>query len=319
MEWYEITVHTDTKGVDPVGALLMDFGIDSFITEDRLDFAAFLNDTSVYWDYIDEDLVREKSSGESRLKFYLDDVPETKETIRALEEALRDLGSRDKNGEYGTLSLTAELVRKEDWENNWKEFFKPFPVGKRFLIKPSWEEVGDTQGRIVLEIDPASSFGTGSHETTQLCICALEQHVRGGEKMLDMGTGSGILSIAAHLLGAADITAVDVDEHCLKTAAENCEKNGFSLQVFCGDVVADTRLCQAVGTGYDLICANIVADVIVNMAEILQEKLKKGGVLIASGILCTRAEDVKKALETAGFVLLEERSSGDWISVTATR
>lgn len=318
MEWFEVTIHTDTRAIDLVTALLIDAGIDCFAVEDREDFAAFLEDTEIYWDYVDEDLMKEKSQQETMFKIYMENSQESFKTLKVVEKSLKELKQRDENNEYGTLELDVGNIRpQEDWENNWKQYFKPFTVGEKFVIKPSWEEYDQSTDRIILEIDPASSFGTGSHDTTQLCMCELEKYIEKESKVLDMGVGSGILSIAAHLLGANNITAVDIDENCIKTAIENGEKNGIRLKTFCGDIVKDKELCDKIGSEYDIIVANIVADVIIAMAKIFKDKLKDNGVLITSGIINTRGDEVQVAIENAGFEILSRTQQNDWIEITA--
>ena len=210
-------------------------------------------------------------------------------------------------------------IRREDWENNWKQYFKPFAVGEKFIIKPSWETCDNLDGRIVLEIDPSSSFGTGTHNTTQLCICELERLVKPGDRLLDMGCGSGILSVAARLLGASDIGAADIDPNAVNIARENAEKNGFELTTYVGDVTGDAALDEQIGGGYDIIVANIVADVIMGMQEILKRKLKDDGTLIVSGIIAPRADEVQESLLGAGFVLRNRQQSGDWVAMTLTK
>lgn len=176
----------------------------------------------------------------------------------------------------------------------------------------------DPQGRTILEIDPASSFGTGTHDTTQLCMAMLEKTVRGGEKLLDMGTGSGILAIAAAMLGAKADTAVDIDEHCLTCAVENAGRNGVAIgRTLHGDALRDASLAAEIGDGYDIVVANIVADVIIGMAPMFWDKLREGGTLICSGILNERADQVEAALESAGFAVRERRASDDWTAFTA--
>ena len=202
MDWKEVTIYTTTAGIGPVEALLEDNGVEGYVLEDAADFEEFLKDTEIYWDYVDEDLVREKRAQETCLKIYLPDSEEGAGQYAAIWRALENLKARDTGHEWGRLCTETALTRQEDWEWGWKQYFKPFPVGKTFLIKPSWETVDDAQGRQILEIDPASSFGTGSHDTTQLCMTALEDCVGQGDKLLDMGTGSGILAIAAAMLGA---------------------------------------------------------------------------------------------------------------------
>ena len=197
---------------------------------------------------------------------------------------------------------------------------KPFPVGEKFMIKPSWETVEDAQGRTILEIDPASSFGTGTHDTTQLCMTMLEKTVQGGEKLLDMGTGSGILAIAAAMLGAEAHTAVDIDEHCLTCACENAERNGVTIgRTLHGDALRDAALAAEIGDGYEIIVANIVADVIIGMAQMFWDKLMTNGTLICSGILNERADEVEAALKQTGFAIAERRSSDDWTAFTAKK
>ena len=175
MDWKEVTIYTTTAGIGPVEALLEDHGVEGYVLEDAADFEEFLKDTEIYWDYVDEDLVREKRAQETCLKIYLPDSEEGAKQYAALRTALENLKARDDTHAWGRLCTETALTRQEDWEWGWKQYFKPFPVGRRFLIKPSWETVEDVQGRQILEIDPASSFGTGSHDTTQLCMAALEE------------------------------------------------------------------------------------------------------------------------------------------------
>ena len=320
MDWKEVAIYTTTAGIGPVEAVLDDNGIEGYVLEDAADFEEFLKDTEIYWDYVDEDLVREKRAQETCLKIYLPDNEEGAKQYADLCRALENLTARDTEHTWGRLCTETSLTRQEDWEWGWKQYFKPFPVGKTFMIKPSWETVEDPQGRRILEIDPASSFGTGSHDTTQLCMAALEEYVHPGDRLLDMGTGSGILAIAAAMLGADVQTVVDIDENCLKTAHENAEKNHVQIgRGLCGDALRDPALAQAIGAGYDIIVANIVADVIIGMAPMFWEKLVPGGVLICSGILNERADEVRAALETAGFAILSHENSEDWSAFSAKK
>lgn len=320
MDWKEVTIYTTTAGVEPVAALLEDNGVEGYVLEDAADFEEFLQDTEIYWDYVDEDLVREKRAQETCLKIYLSDDAAGAKQLADVRAALENLKARDEKSAWGRLVTETALTRQEDWEWGWKQYFKPFPVGKTFLIKPSWESVDDAQGRRILEIDPASSFGTGSHDTTQLCMAALEDNVRPGDRLLDMGTGSGILAIAAAMLGAKVEAVVDIDENCLKTAQENAEKNAVSIgEGFCGDVLREPALAGRLGEGYDIIVANIVADVIIGMAPMFAEKLRAGGTLICSGILNERAEEVRASLEEHGFGIEKYAKSDDWSAFTAKK
>ena len=318
MDWKEVTIYTTTAGIGPVEALLEDNGVEGYVLEDAADFEAFLQDTEIYWDYVDEDLVREKRAAETCLKIYLSDDEDGAKQYAAICAALENLKARDENHAWGRLCTETALTRQEDWEWGWKQYFKPFPVGDTFMIKPSWETVDDAKGRRILEIDPASSFGTGSHDTTQLCMTALEKLVRPGDMVLDMGTGSGILAIAAAMLGADVKTVVDIDENCLKTAQKNAEKNHVAIgRGLCGDALRDPALAEEIGAGYDIIVANIVADVIIGMAPMFADKLVPGGHLICSGILNERADEVRAALEDSGFIILAHNFSDDWSAFTA--
>lgn len=320
MDFIEVTIFTTTEGIMPVTDILEEQGIEGYALEDAEDFQEFLQDTEIYWDYVDENLKNELSTQETKIKIYLTDDKDGKTQYDAICNELEKLKQQDKDEAYGRLVTQTSVTRQEDWEWGWKQYFKPFPVGETFIIKPSWETVEDAGGRTILEIDPASSFGTGTHDTTQLCMTALEKTVKGGEKLLDMGTGSGILAVAAGMLGANAHTIVDIDEHCLTCAKENAERNGVSIQrAFHGDALKNNELADKIGGDYDIITANIVADVIIGMSSMFYAKLKENGTLICSGILNERADEVCKALENAGFKINEKQSSDDWTAFTAQK
>lgn len=320
MDWIEVTIFTTTAGIDPVEGVLEDLGIEGYALEDAADFEEFLQDTEIYWDYVDEKLCEELCGQETKLKVYIEDSDDGRAQIAALNDRLAALKATDTDDVLGRLVTDQSVTRQEDWEWGWKQYFKPFPVGEKFLIKPSWETVDNPGARQILEIDPASSFGTGTHDTTQLCITMLEKTVKGGEKLLDMGTGSGILAIAAGMLGANPEVAVDIDEHCLTCALENAERNGVTIKkTLHGDALRDEKLAEEIGGGYDIICANIVADIIIGMAPMFFEKLKEGGTLITSGIIEERADEVGQALEQAGFRLTDRQISNGWAAFTAVR
>lgn len=320
MDWTEVSIFTSTAGIEPVTALLEEMEIYGYVLEDAADFAEFLESTEIYWDYVDEKLKQALSTQETRLRIYLADSPDGEARYRELCKRLAALKARDTENAWGRLETETALTRQADWEWGWKQYFKPFPVGEHFIIKPSWETCEPEEGRRILEIDPASSFGTGSHDTTQLCIRALEETVRGGERLLDMGTGSGILSIAAAMLGAKAETAVDIDEHCLACALENAEKNGVTIaRTLHGDALRDPKLAEDIGGGYQIICANIVADIIIGMVPMFWEKLDAGGTLICSGILNERAGEVEQALLRQGFTGLGRTATKDWAAFTAKK
>ena len=318
MEFTEVTIYTTTAGIDRVEAMLEQLEIEGYVLEDAADFQAFLHDPDLHWDYVDEALVEQKSTQETNLKIYLTQDETGASQLAGLRRALEDARARDTQGAWGRLTCDTGVVRQEEWEWGWKQYWKPFAVGTRFFIKPTWETLADAAGRMVMEIDPASSFGTGSHETTQLCIAALEQVVQAGNRVLDMGTGSGILAIAAAMLGAQVDAVVDIDEHCLQTAQQNAQNNGVCIGAcVCGDVIQQPALQEKLGEGYDVILANIVADVIIAMAPLFVRKLRAGGTLICSGVLDIRAEQVHQALVQAGLQVHTQVQAGDWVCFTA--
>ncbi|CDD53093.1 MULTISPECIES: 50S ribosomal protein L11 methyltransferase [Ruminococcus] len=318
MNWIEIQIITASAGVDALCAMLTDLGIKGFSIADPADFQEFLQNKEGKWDYIDQDLLG-MAQGDTTVTVYLPDNAQGAEQLVALRAMLAQIHARDDAQLFGTLELTLKNVREEDWANNWKQYFKPFTVGERLLIKPSWEMCENPWNRAVLEIDPASSFGTGQHHTTRLCLELLEQLMHPGDRVLDLGCGSGILSIGALLLGASGATAVDIEENAAATATENARKNHIDptlYRVFCGNVLEDETLCREIGDGYDLICANIVADVLIAMKQLFRQFLRPEGSLIMSGIIMERRDEVLDQLKKAGFALLEVREKEGWAAAS---
>lgn len=318
MNWIETQIITASAGVDALCAMLTDLGIKGFSIADPADFQEFLQNKEGKWDYIDQDLLG-MAQGDTTVTVYLPDNAQGAEQLVALRAMLAQIHARDDAQLFGTLELTLKNVREEDWANSWKQYFKPFTVGERLLIKPSWETCENPRHRAVLEIDPASSFGTGQHHTTRLCLELLEQLMHPGDRVLDLGCGSGILSIGALLLGASGATAVDIEENAAATATENARKNHIDptlYRVFCGNVLEDETLCREIGDGYDLICANIVADVLIAMKQLFRQFLRPEGTLIVSGIIMERRDEVLDQLKKAGFALLEVREKEGWAAAS---
>ncbi len=320
MNWTEVNVYTTTEGIDPVCGCLLGIGVTGFAIRDSKDFEEFLQNKDGNWDYIDDDLMGLRDC-ETCVTVYLPDNSQGADMLSALRAEMLALKGRDADGAFGRLAVELESVREEDWANNWRKYFKPFAVGEKLVIKPSWEDYGNRDGRTILEIDPASSFGTGQHNTTRLCLELLEKEIHGGERVLDLGCGSGILSIAALLLGAESITAVDIDENSVRTAKENAAKNNISREkytAYCGNIIVDAALRDKIGGGYDIIAANIVADVIIAMCPYFEKFVKKGGVLILSGIITERAEEVINAVQSKGYKLTEQKESDGWAAIKLT-
>ena len=313
MKWLELHLDTSPAGIEPASGLLSAYGIDSLMIDEEGDFKSFLENNHQYWDYVDEDLMR-SMRGKSRITFYLEDSAEGMNTLAQLRIGLSAF--KKQHPEYAPLLLDMENVEDADWENNWKQFYKPMEIGERLLVVPEWEEAGD-DGRVKLILNPGLTFGTGSHATTRLCLTALEKHICGGEKVLDLGCGSGILSIAALLLGAKDAFACDIDDKCVGVAYENAALNGIGKEhytVRAGDVLSDRGLQKEFGGDYDLIVANIVADVIIALAPQVRGLLKAGGLFLCSGIIDDRAEEVREKLVEAGWTIEETRSGEGWFS-----
>ncbi len=319
MNWLEVTIETSKQGLEIITGLLMQMGVTGFVIQDPDDFDEFLTYQGKTWDYMDENVAALKNCS-TNITFYLAENGQGQETFKEIKKMLERLKT-SKEFDYGSLALSLNNVNEEDWANNWKKYFKPFTVGEKFVIKPTWENYDETTDRMILEIDPNSSFGTGQHYTTKLCIEQLEQLVHAENQVLDMGCGSGILSIAALLLGAKHVTAVDIDQNSVDIAKENLMQNHMKdnqYTTFCGNVMEDEKLAYQIGSQkYDLVVANIVADVIIAMKDLLKQFIRPDGKLIASGIINERADEVKNQLESIGFEIDHVAEKNDWVAMTA--
>ena len=313
MDWLELKIDTSHAGLDAVTELLEQQGVTGVMIDDEADFQSFLENNRQYWDYVDDELLAQKK-GVSRVTFYLERNEDAYGIVAAVRMAMSQL--KKDHPEYAPLLLTMEDVADEDWENNWKQFYKPMEIGSRLLVVPEWEEAADAE-RVKLVLNPGLTFGTGSHATTRLCLQALDTHIHGGERVLDLGCGSGILSIAALRLGAASAFACDIDEKCVDVAYENAALNGIGRDRYTvrwGDVLTDTALRQEMGSGYDMVVANIVADVIKGLSPHVRPFLKPGGLFLCSGIIDDRAQEVLQKLKDDGWDVIEQRSSEGWFS-----
>ncbi len=320
MDWMEVTIATSPAGMEPLAARLTALGYDSFIMDDQQEFHEFLEANRQYWDYVDEDLER-AMAGRSQIRLYLEDSPAGRQAAAELARQVATLRSAWPSVDLGPLTVATAPVRSEDWENGWKRYYQPLAIGRRLLVVPQWLEAENPEGRIPVRLDPGMSFGTGAHASTQMCMTALERVLRGGERVADLGSGSGILSITALLLGAREAVAVDVDPMAEDIARENAALNGLGPDRFTavtGNVLEDRELLARLGRP-DVVLANIVADVIIPLAPMVPGLLREGGTFLCSGILETRLPEVEAAVEAAGLTITERNRLEDWCQLTAVR
>lgn len=315
-DWIQLKIYTTSLANDMLCGRLLDYGIRGFEIHDPEEFEEFLENKDGKWDYIDDEILREQNKY-STVTVYVPENVQGAEMLSLIKNMLSELKKEDTEGLYGSLETEIVNMKEEDWANNWKKYFKPFNVGDRLFVRPSWEEAQVPDDRKMLLIDPESSFGTGQHHTTRLCLELLEKNISNGDRVLDMGCGSGILSVASMILGAGSVTAVDVEENAVKIAAQNAEKNNIDKEkysLFCGNITDDNSLADRIASygEYDLILANIVADVLIAMAPYFRRYLKKGGVLIVSGIITERENEVIDAIKNCGFELAVLSEKEGW-------
>ena len=316
MDWLEIKIFTNTEGIEHIGGMLLMLGINGYSVEDKNDFEEFLTQTEIYWDYVDESLNRLKTV-ETTVTFYVTDDAEGREQLSLVRSELERIRS-NVGDSLGRLEMEISGLQQCDWENGWKKYFKPFTVGDSLIIIPSWEQIPEGNTRKVLTIDPGMSFGTGQHHTTKLCIEALEKCVFDRCKILDLGSGSGILSIASLLFGAGSATAVDIDHLAVDVSKENAGLNNFyepEFTAYQGDILSDDEVKAKISGKYDIVVANIVADILIAFAPVFKDYMHENTRLICSGIIAHRLDDVKNALEQNGYKILSEKEESEWFAV----
>ena len=322
MDWLQISIYTTSEGIEPVSGRLYNLGITGIEIEDYDDFCDFLENNKQYWDYVDDELIEEKKQ-ETRVKVYVSDNASGLEMLAGIRSTHAELKSYDVEGLFGRLELSTDNINEEDWANNWKQYFHPLKIGKRLLIQPEWEPITEETERMFFSVNPGMTFGTGSHYTTRLCLEVLEEIVKPGCVMADMGCGSGILSVISLMLGAKRATAVDIDPNAVHIALDNAERNGVdtkNYRVLAGNILADDKLLAEIGDRkYDVIAANIVADVIIAFAPVVAPMLSDDGTFVTSGIIEDRAEDVKSALTEAGFDIKETKQDKDWLCMVCKK
>ena len=316
MKWNKFTIKTTTEAEDYLSAMLDEIGVEGIEIEDNVPLSKE-DQSAMFIDFLPE---LPQDDGTSKVSFYIDAEKDYEEILEQVKVGIEEWRQFVDIGEGSIVQSETEDI---DWQNNWKEFFKAFTIDD-ILIKPTWEELKEEdKGRILIEIDPGVSFGTGKHETTQLCIRQLRKYLKKGDRVLDVGCGSGILSIVAMKLGASHVVGTDLDENCMTSTYENMEVNHLPKEMgefYVGNLIDDVALQEKVGTEvYDIVVANILADVIIPMAPVIPARLKKGGVFITSGIIDFKENEVKEAIEKAGLTVLEINHQGEWVNITAQK
>ena len=311
LTWREITINTAPEDLETLTNKLTANGVTGLVIEDEADFKRFLEENRQYWDYVDDELLR-RMEGAARVKFYVTDDADGETQLRRFTAGLEG---------YEILSVA---LKENDWATSWQKYYKPLTVGQRLYIVPQWERGKPVpEGRTAVYLNPGLTFGTGNHASTQLCLEGVEQTVQPGDRVLDLGCGSGILSIAALCLGASFAAAVDIDPKAADVAYENAALNGIGkdrYDVRTGNVLADRGLvAELARKQYQVVLANIVADVIIPLSSFVGDFMAPDGWFLCSGIIDTRAEEVILALEQNGFAILEKKEKSGWCALVAKR
>lgn len=322
MKYIEFKVHASRQGIEQVTAMYMKNGITDVSIDDPADMEDILNNKNEYgWDYIDDEL-KENLDREPTISCFFKDTPETRDKVQQLKLLIMMLKSKEMEGVFGwdadlgRLYGEAIYIDDEDWKDKWKENFKPTRITERLTVKPTWEEYSPKESELVIEIDPGMAFGTGTHETTSLCMKLMEKYLgedAAGKSVLDIGCGSGILSIGAALLGSSDVLGVEIDEDAVRVASENILLNNVS------DRASAVRgdLTEGIDFKADIILANLMADLVMKLAEDAAGHLKNGGIFISSGILTEKKDVVVEAIKNAGFDIVEVAEDGEWCAIAA--
>lgn len=315
MKWKKYTIQTTTQAEDFVSSMLADLGVEGVQIEDNVPLSAEEKE-KMYIDILPE---LPPDEGIAWLSFFLEDGDDYATLLKQVEEELENLRQFV---EIGAGTITQGETDDKDWLNNWKQYFRPFVI-EDILIKPTWETVSETENyRNIIEIDPGTSFGTGKHETTQLCIRQLCRYMKPGDKVLDVGCGSGILTLVSLKLEAGSVTGTDIDPLCITSTLDNMKVNCLpekKCSIYQGNLIDDVRLQEEIGGDYDIVVANILADIIIPLTPVIPDKMKQGGIYITSGIIDFKEEAVKEAVLEAGLTILEINHQGEWVSITAQK
>ena len=308
MEWIEVSIETENQGVDVIAQVFYEVGVQGVVVQDPSDISAFMENAA--WEQADDSLL-DKTGEEVTVKGYLPNDAFFHDKIQYIKERISWLLSHDFGLKLGTGRMTLTSVHEEDWANSWKKYFKPMKIGQRIVVKPTWEEYQPQGNEVILELDPGMASGTGTHQTTILCIKALERLVEPHYRILDIGCGTGILAISSLLLGAQHAVAVDIDPDAVRIARENAMQNGVLSRI---DIVQGNLLDNVKGK-YDLIVANIIADTIIELGALVKDFLNDNGFFVASGIILDRLNDVMEAFKEQNYSNVEYQILDEWAAV----
>ena len=314
MKWNKITIDTTVEATDMISYELAELGIEGIEVEDHVPLT-MEERKKMYVDLLPDEIA--PNDGTAKISCYIDPDEDIEALSMKISQMLKEVGQFL---DVGAATLSFGETEDKDWINNWKQFFKPFRLDDSIIIKPTWETVNDRkEGDIIVEIDPGTAFGTGSHETTRLCISQIKRFLKPGDKVLDLGCGSGILSIIALKLGAGKVVGTDIDPNAIIATKENLAVNHIeegSMIPYEGNLLEDEALCEKVGEGqYDIVVANILADVIIPLSSIARRFMKEGAYFITSGIINTKEEEVKEAMVKNGFEIVDIIPMGEWVSI----
>lgn len=319
MKYIEMNIDTTVEGIDLINTELMGLGITDIVIDDPRDIDFLLDKENDYeWDYVDESVIDLKNN-KPKITIYLEDTEENREKINQVKAAMAVLLEKNRDGlfgeiiDLGSLDVASKIEDDELWKDNWKEFFKPAKISKKFVVKPTWEEYEKKEGELVLEIDPGMAFGTGTHETTSLCVKFMEDYMKPSDKVLDVGCGSGILAIAGAMLGSKQVLGVEIDPVAVDIANENIKLNHVedSAKAQFGD------LTKGIDFKANIVVANLMADLVMMLSADVAKHLLPGGYYISSGILVEKEELVADTIRSCGFEIVEIREDGMWCAIVA--
>lgn len=312
MKWTEVLIKVDPQAVEAVTDILYGLGAQGVAIDEPVDVQK-LREDELYWDYIDEKLLENDTEETKIMAYFSEEETNLPEKIAVIKEKIRNLTEFGLSIGSGTVELSN--VNQEDWESAWKQYFKPVHVTDRIVVKPEWEEYSPQEGEIVIEIDPGMAFGTGTHETTSMCINQIEKNLKAGDRVIDIGSGSGILSMAAVLLGAEKATGVDLDPVAVRVALENVELNNLQDKI----EILHGNLTDVIREKADIVVANIMADIILMLLEDVREFIKDDGLFISSGIIQEKRAAVEARLLEKNFSIVEVETKGEWCAITAQK